>query len=111
MFRIYGMLSRKKQTSLLLLLLVLVFSFLTAAVIYSVSSSRGLSCVWAKVSIRTGMAGVALHRLEVTIRLQELVGGTGVTQTVEHDLLKLRVTKQNSGCVPLRGRGRCFVCR
>ena len=29
------------------------------------------------------MAGVALHRLEVAIRLQELVGGTGVPQTVD----------------------------
>ena len=37
------------------------------------------------------VAGVALHRLEVTARLQQLVGGTGVSQTVEHDLLKLRV--------------------
>ena len=37
------------------------------------------------------MACVALHRLEVTARLQQLVGGTGVPQTVEHDLLKLRV--------------------
>ena len=38
-----------------------------------------------------GVAGVALHRLEVAIRLQQLIGGTGVAQTVEHDLLKLRV--------------------
>ena len=37
------------------------------------------------------MAGVALHRLEVTARLQQLVGGTGVAKTVEHDLLKLRM--------------------
>ena len=37
------------------------------------------------------MASVALHRFEVTARLQQLVGGTGVAQTVEHDLLKLRV--------------------
>ena len=38
------------------------------------------------------MARVALHRFdEVTVRLQELVGGTGVPQTMEHDLLKLRV--------------------
>ena len=37
------------------------------------------------------MTCVALHRLEVTARLQQLVGGTGVAQTVEHDLLKLRV--------------------
>ena len=37
------------------------------------------------------MAGVALHRFEVTARLQQLVGGTGMAQTVEHDLLKLRV--------------------
>ena len=37
------------------------------------------------------MTCVALHRFEVTARLQQLVGGTGVAQTVEHDLLKLRV--------------------
>ena len=37
------------------------------------------------------VTGITLHRLEVTARLQQLVGGTGVTQTVEHDLLKLRV--------------------
>ena len=36
----HGMLGRKKQTSLLLLLLTLVFSFLTAAVIYSVCPSK-----------------------------------------------------------------------
>ena len=36
----HGMLGRKKQTGLLLLLLTLVFSFLTAAVIYSVSSAQ-----------------------------------------------------------------------
>ena len=39
------------------------------------------------------MASVALHRFEVTARLQQLVGGTGVAQTVEHDLLKLRVLR------------------
>ena len=38
----HGMLGRKKQTGLLLLLLALVFSFLTAAVIYSVSSAQAL---------------------------------------------------------------------
>ena len=37
------------------------------------------------------MASITLHRLEVTARLQQLVGGTGMAQTVEHDLLKLRV--------------------
>ena len=37
------------------------------------------------------VAGIALHRFEVTARLQQLVGGTGVAQTMEHDLLKLRV--------------------
>ena len=37
------------------------------------------------------VAGITLHRFEVTARLQQLVGGTGVAQTVEHDLLKLRV--------------------
>ena len=47
------------------------------------------------------MAGVALHRLEVTARLQQLVGGTGVAQTVEHDLLKLRVLCTPSA-VPFR---------
>ena len=35
------------------------------------------------------MTCVALHRLEVTVRLQKLVGGTEVPQTVEHDLFKL----------------------
>ena len=39
------------------------------------------------------VAGITLHRLEVTARLQQLVGGTGVAQTVEHDLLKLRVLR------------------
>ena len=38
----HGMLGRKKQTSLLLLLLTLVFSFLTAATIYSNSSAQAL---------------------------------------------------------------------
>lgn len=38
----HGMLGRKKQTGLLLLLLTLVFSFLTAAMIYSVSSAQVL---------------------------------------------------------------------
>ena len=47
------------------------------------------------------MAGVALHRLEVTARLQQLVGGTGMAQTVEHDLLKLRVLCTPSA-VPFR---------
>ena len=37
------------------------------------------------------MACVALHRLEVTARLQQLVVGTGVPQPVEPDLLKRRV--------------------
>ena len=37
------------------------------------------------------VTGITLHRLEVTARLQQLVGGTGVAQTVEHDLLKFRV--------------------
>ena len=37
------------------------------------------------------MAGVALHRLEVTARLQQLVGGTGMAQTVKDDAGKFRV--------------------
>ena len=42
------------------------------------------------------MTCVALHRFEVTARLQQLIGGTGVSQTMKHDLLKLRVL-----CSPL----------
>ena len=34
---------------------------------------------------------LALYRFEVTIGLQELVGRTGMPQTVEYDLLELRV--------------------
>ena len=37
------------------------------------------------------MTRIALHRLEVAIRLQELVSRAGMSQTVEYDLLKLRV--------------------
>ena len=37
------------------------------------------------------VACIALHRLEVAIRLQELVGGTGMAQTVEHDTWELWV--------------------
>ena len=36
------------------------------------------------------MTCIALHRLKITIRLQELVGGTGMPQTMEHDLFELR---------------------
>ena len=53
-----------------------------------------------------GMAGVALHRFEITIRLQELVGGTGVPQAVEHDLFKLRVLGSPQA-VPLCQQLRC----
>ena len=42
------------------------------------------------------MTCVALHRFEVAARLQQLIGGTGVSQTMKHDLLKLRVL-----CSPL----------
>ena len=52
------------------------------------------------------MASVALHRLEVTARLQQLVGGTGMAQTVEHDLLKLRVLRPPH-TVPLGQNVRC----
>ena len=50
-------------------------------------------CVGVGVNQDSGgcIAGVALHRLDVAARLQQLVGGTGMAQTVEHDLLKLRV--------------------
>ena len=52
------------------------------------------------------MTCVALHRLEVTVRLQELVGGTGVPQTMEYDLLKLRVLGSPQA-VPFRQQLRC----
>ena len=39
------------------------------------------------------MPCVALHRFEVAARLQQLIGGTGVSQTMKHDLLKLRVLR------------------
>ena len=52
------------------------------------------------------MTGVALHRLEVAIRLQELVGGTGVTQTVEHDLFKLWMLRSPQA-IPLCQQLRC----
>ena len=52
------------------------------------------------------MTCVALHRLEVTVRLQELVGGTGVPQTVEHDLLKLRMLGSPQA-IPLCQQLRC----
>ena len=42
------------------------------------------------------VAGITLHRFEVAARLQQLIGGTGVSQTMKHDLLKLRVL-----CSPL----------
>ena len=38
-----------------------------------------------------GVTGVALHGLDVAAGFNQLVSGTGVAQTVEHDLLKLRV--------------------
>ena len=53
-----------------------------------------------------GVTRIALHRLEVAIRLQELVGGTGVPQAVEHDLFKLRVLGSPQA-VPLCQQLRC----
>ena len=41
--------------------------------------------------IRTGVTGSPLHRLDVATRDHQLVGGTGMPQTVEHDAGKLRV--------------------
>lgn len=52
------------------------------------------------------VACIALHRLEVAIRLQQLVGGTGVPQTVEHDLFKLWMLG-SSQAVPLCQQLRC----
>ena len=52
------------------------------------------------------MTCVALHRLEVTVRLQELVGGTGVPQTVEHDLFKLWMLGSPQA-IPLCQQFRC----
>ena len=41
--------------------------------------------------IRTGVTGSPLHRLDVATRDHQLIGGTGMPQTVEHDAGKLRV--------------------
>ena len=41
--------------------------------------------------IRTGVSCGPLHRLDVTAGDHQLVGGTGMPQTVEHDAGKLRV--------------------
>ena len=41
--------------------------------------------------IRTGVTGSPLHRLDVATRDHQLVGGTGMPQTVEHDAGELRV--------------------
>ena len=53
-----------------------------------------------------GVTCIALHRLEVAVRLQELIGGTGVPQTMEHDLFKLRVLRSPQ-TVPFRQQLRC----
>ena len=42
-------------------------------------------------SIRTGVTGSPLHRLDVATRDHQLVGGTGVAQTVKDDARELRV--------------------
>ena len=39
------------------------------------------------------MTGVALHGFNVAAGFDQLVSGTGVAQTMEHDLLKLRVLR------------------
>ena len=54
------------------------------------------------------MACVALNRLEVTVRLQELVGGTGVPQAVEYDLFKLRVLGSPQEVLSYTGCGWTF---
>ena len=41
--------------------------------------------------IRTGVSCGPLHRLDVTAGDHQLVGGTGMPQTVEHDAGELRV--------------------
>ena len=41
--------------------------------------------------IRTGVTGSPLHRLNVTAGDHQLVGGTGVPQTVKDDARELRV--------------------
>ena len=48
-----------------------------------------------------GVTGVALHGFNVAAGFNQLVSGTGVAQTVEHDLLKLRVLCTPSA-VPFR---------
>ena len=56
--------------------------------------------------IRTGVAGCSLHRFDIAARDHQLVGGTGVPQTMEHDLLKLRVLGSPQA-VPFRQQLRC----
>ena len=41
--------------------------------------------------IRTGVTGSPLHRLDVAAGDHQLIGGTGVTQTVKDDAWELRV--------------------
>ena len=41
--------------------------------------------------IRTGVTGSPLHRLDVAAGDHQLVGGTGVSQTVKDDAWELRV--------------------
>ena len=48
-----------------------------------------------------GVTGVALHGFDIAAGFDQLVSGTGVAQTVEHDLLKLRVLCTPSA-VPFR---------
>ena len=57
------------------------------------------------------MTGVALHRFEVTVRLQQLIGGTGMPQTVEHDLLKFRVLCPPQSLSLLRCAAQTRTCR
>ena len=52
------------------------------------------------------MTCVALHRFEVTARLQQLIGGTGVSQTMERDLFKLWMLGSPQA-VPLCQQLRC----
>ena len=73
--------------------------FLATFAVYTQTGSDGLYLSLIHIC-------VALHRLEVTVRLQKLVGGTEVPQTVEHDLFKLWMLGSPQA-VPFRQQLRC----
>ena len=50
-------------------------------------------CIGVDQKISAGMARCALYRFHIAAGNHQLIGGTGMPQTVKHDLLKLRVLR------------------